>query len=93
MLPNGMSRDANADASIPYYRLYVGNLFYSLTAEDIRQVFEPFGELAFVDLPLEPGVSARSPSLTNLVVDPVISPIDKQKQGIRVRAIHTACSS
>jgi RNA-binding protein 23/39 len=57
MLPNGLSRDANADASIPYYRLYVGNLFYSLTAEDIRQVFEPFGELAFVDLPLEPGVS------------------------------------
>lgn len=60
LLPNGQARDANADAAIPYHRLYVGNLYYNLTAEDIRQVFEPFGELAFVDMPMEPMVSCIS---------------------------------
>lgn len=59
-LPAGVNKDTNAEAEIPYYRLYVGNLFYNLTADDIRQVFEPFGELAFVDLPMEPQVNKRS---------------------------------
>lgn len=53
-LPPPSVRDANPDAPIPYYRLYVGNLYYALTAEDLRQVFEPFGELSYVDLPMEP---------------------------------------
>lgn len=52
-----VNKDTNADAEVPYYRLYVGNLYYNLSADDIRQVFEPFGELAFVDLPMEPQVS------------------------------------
>jgi RNA-binding protein 39 len=56
-LPAGVNKDTNAEAEIPYYRLYVGNLYYNLTADDIRQVFEPFGELAFVDLPMEPQVN------------------------------------
>ena len=30
--------------------LYVGSLHFSLTESDIQQVFEPFGELDFVDL-------------------------------------------
>ncbi|KAJ9128283.1 hypothetical protein QFC24_000576 [Naganishia onofrii] len=46
--------EGDADAAIPYHRLYVGNLYYNLTADDIRQVFEPFGELAFVEMPMEP---------------------------------------
>jgi len=37
-----------------YYRLYVGSLHFNLTESDIRQVFEPFGELAFVDLHRDP---------------------------------------
>jgi RNA recognition motif-containing protein len=49
--------EGDADAAIPYHRLYVGNLYYNLTADDIRQVFEPFGELAFVEMPMEPHVS------------------------------------
>lgn len=53
-LPSLQVRDANADAVVPYHRLYVGNLYYNLTSEEIRQVFEPFGELEFVDMPMEP---------------------------------------
>ena len=32
------------------HRLYVGSLHFNLTESDIRQVFEPFGELEYVDL-------------------------------------------
>lgn len=55
-----VNKDTNADAEIPYHRLYVGNLYYNLTADDISKVFMPFGELAFVDLPMEPHVSTCS---------------------------------
>lgn len=37
-----------------YYRLYVGSLHFNLTEGDIKQVFEPFGELEFVDLHRDP---------------------------------------
>lgn len=33
-----------------YQRLYVGSLHFSLTDEDVRQIFEPFGPLDFVNL-------------------------------------------
>jgi RNA recognition motif-containing protein len=33
-----------------YQRLYVGSLHFSLTDEDVRQIFEPFGALDFVNL-------------------------------------------
>lgn len=33
-----------------FSRLYVGSLHFNLTEGDIKQVFEPFGELEFVDL-------------------------------------------
>lgn len=36
-------------------RLYVGSLHFNLTEQDIKQVFEPFGELDFVDLHRDPG--------------------------------------
>lgn len=35
-------------------RLYVGSLHFQLTEDEIRQVFEPFGELEFVDLHRDP---------------------------------------
>jgi len=35
-------------------RLYVGSLHFNLTEADIRQVFEPFGDLDFVDLHRDP---------------------------------------
>lgn len=36
-------------------RLYVGSLHFSLTEEDIKAVFEPFGAILSVDLHREPG--------------------------------------
>lgn len=35
-------------------RLYVGNLHYNITDVQLRQVFEPFGIVEFVQLPTEP---------------------------------------
>lgn len=35
-------------------QLYVGSLHFNLTEADIKQVFEPFGELEFVDLHRDP---------------------------------------
>ncbi|KIJ45270.1 hypothetical protein M422DRAFT_251452 [Sphaerobolus stellatus SS14] len=40
-------------------QIYVGSLHFNLTESDIRQVFEPFGELDFVDLHRDP-LSGRS---------------------------------
>ena len=40
-------------------QLYVGSLHFNLTKQYIKQVFEPFGELEFVDLHHDP-VTNRS---------------------------------
>ncbi|CAK7222740.1 Phosphatidylinositol-3-phosphatase SAC1 [Sporothrix bragantina] len=37
-------------AGVPFHRLYVGNIHFSITESDLRNVFEPFGELEFVQL-------------------------------------------
>jgi RNA-binding protein 39 len=36
------------------HRLYVGSLHFNLTESDIKQVFEPFGELESVVLHRDP---------------------------------------
>jgi RNA-binding protein 39 len=68
-----LGNEGNANAAIPYHRLYVGNLYYNLTADDIRQVFEPFGELAFVEMPMEPHVSSlfRASAVTSSYPPPI----------------------
>ena len=33
-----------------FQRLYVGSIHFSLTEDDLRQIFEPFGPLDFVNL-------------------------------------------
>ena len=38
---------------IPFHRLYVGNIHFSITEEDLNSVFMPFGELEFVQLQKE----------------------------------------
>lgn len=48
--PGQLHRDRFAGAEIPYHRLYVGSLHFDLTADDVKQVFAPFGEIEFVDL-------------------------------------------
>ncbi|GFZ49434.1 hypothetical protein JCM24511_07554 [Saitozyma sp. JCM 24511] len=49
-LPQGLDPDAHQNASVPYHRLFVTSVAYSLGIDDLRAVFEPFGELEFVDL-------------------------------------------
>ncbi|EFE43163.1 hypothetical protein TRV_02070 [Trichophyton verrucosum HKI 0517] len=43
----------NNQQSIPFHRLYVGNIHFSITESDLQNVFEPFGELDFVQLQRE----------------------------------------
>ena len=38
---------------IPFHRPYVGNIHFSITESDLQNVFEPFGELEFVQLQKE----------------------------------------
>lgn len=35
---------------VPFHRLYVGNIHFSITEEDLQNVFDPFGELELVQL-------------------------------------------
>ncbi|OCK84271.1 splicing factor, CC1-like protein [Lepidopterella palustris CBS 459.81] len=54
---NRLSRTAdgssNAASGVPFHRLYVGNIHFSITESDLQNVFEPFGELEFVQLQKE----------------------------------------
>ncbi|TVY76164.1 RNA-binding protein rsd1 [Lachnellula suecica] len=43
----------NNPNQIPFHRLYVGNIHFSITESDLQNVFEPFGELEFVQLQKE----------------------------------------
>ncbi|KAK5047518.1 hypothetical protein LTR84_006615 [Exophiala bonariae] len=45
--------------SIPFHRLYVGNIHFSITESDLTNVFEPFGALEFVQLQKEEGGRSR----------------------------------
>ncbi|KAL0095431.1 hypothetical protein F4703DRAFT_1070305 [Phycomyces blakesleeanus] len=45
---------AAQDQELFYQRLYVGSIHFSLTEDDIRQIFEPFGPLDFVNLHKDP---------------------------------------
>lgn len=38
----------------PAARLHVGNLHFDIGAENVRDIFEPFGDVAEVDMPTEP---------------------------------------
>lgn len=40
---------------IPFHRLYVGNIHFSIGEDDLKSVFESFGELEFVQLQKEEG--------------------------------------
>ncbi|KOS45254.1 hypothetical protein ACN38_g3816 [Penicillium nordicum] len=51
---NRQARNPEATAgnqhTAPFHRLYVGNVHFSITEEDLTNVFGPFGELEFVQL-------------------------------------------
>lgn len=44
---------ATQSNGVPFHRLYVGNIHFSITEDDLKNVFEPFGELEFVQLQKE----------------------------------------
>jgi RNA-binding protein 39 len=43
------------EPGVPIHRLYVGNIHFSITEDDLTNVFEPFGALEFVQLQKEEG--------------------------------------
>ncbi|KEY67420.1 hypothetical protein S7711_05948 [Stachybotrys chartarum IBT 7711] len=45
--------------SVPFHRLYVGNIHFNVTESDLQAVFEPFGELEFVQLQKEDNGRSR----------------------------------
>ncbi|KAL9095006.1 MAG: hypothetical protein Q9165_002608 [Trypethelium subeluteriae] len=47
-----VSGNAHANG-VPFHRLYVGNIHFSITESDLQNIFEPFGELEFVQLQKE----------------------------------------
>ncbi|ORY05609.1 splicing factor, CC1-like protein [Basidiobolus meristosporus CBS 931.73] len=47
-------QEAAASADVVYHRLYIGSVHFNLTEDDLRQVFEPFGPLDFVNLHRDP---------------------------------------
>ncbi|KAL2259655.1 hypothetical protein VTK26DRAFT_6614 [Humicola hyalothermophila] len=49
----------NHPNSIPFHRLYVGNIHFSITEQDLQNVFEPFGELEFVQLQRDDNCRSR----------------------------------
>lgn len=55
----GEGSTGNNPNSIPFHRLYVGNIHFSITESDLQNVFEPFGELEFVQLQKEEGGRSR----------------------------------
>jgi len=53
------SAESNNANQVPFHRLYVGNIHFSITEADLTNVFEPFGELEFVQLQKEEGGRSR----------------------------------
>lgn len=51
--------EQNTANQVPFHRLYVGNIHFSITESDLQHVFEPFGELEFVQLQKEEGGRSR----------------------------------
>lgn len=54
---------------VPFHRLYVGNIHFSITESDLENVFEPFGELEFVQLQKEDGGRSRGYGFVQYVSD------------------------
>lgn len=51
--------ETNTTNQVPFHRLYVGNIHFSITEADLMNVFEPFGELEFVQLQKEESGRSR----------------------------------
>lgn len=56
----GEGGGASATNGAPFHRLYVGNIHFSVTEEDLNQIFIPFGELEQVTLQRDEQQPTRS---------------------------------
>ena len=56
--------------SVPFHRLYVGNIHFSITETDLQNVFEPFGSLEFVQLQKEEQGRSRGYGFVQYVTHP-----------------------
>lgn len=54
----------------PFHRLYVGNVHFSITEKDITNVFEPFGDLEFVQLQTDESGRSKGYAFVQYVVRP-----------------------
>jgi RNA-binding protein 39 len=54
----------------PFHRLYVGNVHFSITEDDLTNVFEPFGELEFVQLQKDETGRSKGYAFVQYVVPP-----------------------
>ncbi|KAF2199373.1 splicing factor, CC1-like protein [Delitschia confertaspora ATCC 74209] len=51
-----VTEGANGNTNgVPFHRLYVGNIHFSITEDDLKSIFSPFGELEFIQLQREEG--------------------------------------
>lgn len=68
---NRQARNSEAGGhhpSAPFHRLYVGNIHFSITENDLQNVFEPFGELEFVQLQKDENGRSRGYGFVQYVV-------------------------
>lgn len=62
--------EQNTANQVPFHRLYVGNIHFSITESDLQHVFEPFGELEFVQLQKEESGRSRGYGFVQSVPPP-----------------------
>ena len=63
--------ETNTTNQVPFHRLYVGNIHFSITEADLTNVFEPFGELEFVQLQKEESGRSRGYGFVQYVFLPL----------------------
>lgn len=56
--------------SAPFHRLYVGNVHFSITESDLQNVFDPFGELEFVQLQKDETGRSKGYAFVQYVISP-----------------------
>jgi RNA-binding protein 39 len=82
---------ASNQPTAPYHRLYVGNVHFSITEEDLTNVFEPFGELEFVQLQKDETGRSKGFAFVQYIVPPTIRVLSTSTNRLnQIRRGHTS---